>query len=267
MSLVICNNCGAEYDSTKHNRICPYCGMEETEKAIQDTKEDIDRINEATEKYKSLPERIAKIMSKKAAIAVMFLAVIGVLFVVNTRELKQAENLEAVQQLDTLEEELEQAYQEKDVNRIDELYWDHFEEMIQRRYDKYTDYMFNAQGFEVMLEEEKTILSYDLSSDIAYTDEEREEMRKFINGYLFGASVILNTCYEAEKNNYNHGGRKEYEYYRNEVTARLQEKWKFTETQVDEIRAVCTNQANMTTMREELYPYVDIMWENMTNEM
>ncbi|MGN0341250.1 MAG: hypothetical protein ACI4DO_00490 [Roseburia sp.] len=155
--MIICKNCGAEYDENTER--CPYCGGDNFKKSVQTHEEKLRDLHEEKKKWENMPDKVAHRMTSFTAKGIIF-AVIGVMVfclllfagiklknrIVNNRD-------------ETAIEKLEEMYQKGDYAGILE-YMDTLENPYQKKFEKYYQIVKMERPLTSLFEEDEEYLQY-----------------------------------------------------------------------------------------------------------
>lgn len=161
---MICKNCGGKFD--KDELICPYCGFENYEQALDEQQDYIDDYKDKTKELKKEPKRLARFSGKiillifgcMLALFLIVLAVASVIRGMSDDDKKLGKHKEDM-------EILEEYYSQGEYQKL----YDYMEEMDNKYSESY----------------EKYYIIYRMYDDYKFANEQAADGAKFYSEYQF----------------------------------------------------------------------------------
>lgn len=228
-----CPNCGAHLE--ENQRICSYCGYENTEVAMKEQESFIQSIYRKTAELFKIPERIVR-KTVKMIVRVMIICVIlfAVILLVKFMWIRH-EKENAIKTQNEALETLENYYQNKEYGEMYK-YLLSLDESYESVYYKYNMVGSLNQTFH----ETKNFVKQDL----AYEGENNPEI---FGGYIAQYTEILNKIAILEDGGFAYGEKEALLYYRKEVMKELKNTLKMTD---EEIEKACGYKMGSSEMNE-----------------
>ena len=193
MSIIKCENCGAEYSSELS--VCPYCGAENFRRSQKEQLDYLKKKKEETEALYELPSKKARKATRNSTWVLIFAAVLVVFVTACMFIISGINNNNRIKKREELLSLLEEAYLKNDYEQIGKILDEN--EIYQSSFDKYLDLSEVYRDYTVAREGLKDLdnsfiqfLSEDELADLIDSDLERlinalSELEKMkTNGFI-----------------------------------------------------------------------------------
>lgn len=215
-----CPNCGAQLE--ENQRLCPYCGYENTEVAMREQESFIQSIYRKTAELFNIPERIVRKTVKKIIKVVIVLFIFFIVMMIGKTVWIKIENENALKHQNENLDKLEEYYQNKE-------------------YDKMNDYLLTIEdAYESVYEK------YDMVSSLYRSFNETQNFLKqdiklggknspeIFGGYISQYVEILNKIAILEDGGFAYGEKEALLFYREEVMKELKNVMKLSDEEIEE---------------------------------
>ena len=221
---MICKNCGGKFD--KDELVCPYCGFENIEQAVDEQQDYIDDYRKKTNELKKEPKKIARFSGKiilllAGAALVLFLVALGIASLI--RAINGDKNLGKHKEDIAI---LEEYYNNGDYKELSE-YLDKLEAKYSDSYEKYY-IVYNLYDDYLFLEDST---KSDAEFYIEYGYENEGELLEY-SLYLCCENLVK--INEFKENGYVYGEEKAARDFEKYLKALLTENFWMTEEEIEE---------------------------------
>lgn len=221
---MICKNCGGKFD--KDELVCPYCGFENFEQAVDEQQDYIDDYNKKTSELKKEPKRIARFSGKvilmmAGAVLVLFLTALGIASLI--RVIRGDVNLGNHKEDIAI---LEEYYNQGKYKELSE-YLDKLEAKYSDSYEKY--YIVYNMYDDYLFLEDSTRSNAELYIDYAYEDD-----GELLEYSLYCCCENLANIYELRENGYVYGEEEAAEDFEKKFRSLLSENFRMTDEEIEE---------------------------------
>ena len=239
MKEMICKNCGGKFD--KDELVCPYCGFENYEQAVDEQQDYIDDYREKTKELKKEPKKLARLSGKVVlllfgGVLALFLLALVIASVIRGLSGDDKNLGKHKEDIGILEE----YYNQKEYQKL----YDYMDEMDNRYSDSY----------------EKYYIVYRMYDDYKFVDEQAADCAKLYAEFQYeneGENLVyslylccdnLNKLRELRENGYVYGEKEVAEDFEQKFKAVMSNHLKMTDEEIDE--AINMYEGSLDTYRD-----------------